>query len=474
MKLYNTLSRKNEDFVPIDANEVRVYTCGPTVYSKQHIGNYTSYIYWDLLVRALQLDGFKVERVLNLTDVGHLVSDADDGEDKMEKGARAEGLTAWQVAEKWGADFLDNFRKLNLVEPSQIIKATDYVNEGLELIRTLKAKGYTYQIDDGIYYDTSKFPQYADFAHLDIKALKAGARVEHNKQKRNITDFALWKFSPKSLKRDMEWSTPPDLLDDDQPRMGFPGWHLECSAIIKNELGDTIDVHTGGIDHIPIHHTNEIAQSEAANGAKLANYWLHCHFITVDGQKISKSLGNIYTFDDILAHGFSHMDFKMWVLQGHFQSDRDFTFQGLESAKNRLAAWRAVAELRWQVADINDDAQQQIVKNLLKQAADALLDNINTPEALKYIDQAIDVTIKDLKNVSHEALKLIFYFSEKYLGLDIYNETPNLPEDLRELIIVRETERANDNYEAADKIRDALLSQNVFLNDTPVGVIWSK
>ena len=285
LKLQNTLTGKLDDFIPISNEKVTLYTCGPTVYDYPHVGNWSSFLYWDILVRTLIANGYNVERVMNITDVGHLVSDADDGEDKLEKGAAREGKTAWEIAEFYAEDFVHGMEALGLIAPEHLVKATDYIPEQLELVRALKDKGYTYQTTDGIYFDTAKFPNYAKFAHLDLAAQKAGARVEANDEKRQAWDFALWKFTPAGQKRDMEWETPADLLElpaDDTPVMGFPGWHLECSAMAMNILGDTIDIHTGGIDHIPVHHTNEIAQSEAASGKRFANYWLHNNHLKIE------------------------------------------------------------------------------------------------------------------------------------------------------------------------------------------------
>ena len=468
MKVYNTPKRRVEEFKPIKPGEALIYTCGPTVYSKQHIGNYASFVYWDTLVRTLKLNDYSVKRVLNLTDVGHLVSDADEGEDKMEKGARLEGTTAWQVAERWGSDFIQNFRNLNLLEPYKIVKATDYIADDLEIVRTLKNKGYTYQIDDGIYYDTSKFPQYANFAHLNIEALKAGARVEHNPQKRNTTDFALWKFTPKGTKRDMEWQTPADLLDDDAPRMGFPGWHLECSAIIKHELGDTIDIHTGGIEHIPVHHTNEIAQSEAANDAPLSNYWLHAHHLTADGRKMSKSLGNGYTLDDVNEHGFSHMDFKMWVLQGHFQSDRNFTFDDLAAAHQRLLRWRNVAALRHQVK--NNDSGSEPGRAVLQAMLNAASDNLNTPKAMALADQAFaDTWNGAIDKIDKRNLSDFLEYVDELFGLNLLGTTPDINDDAKKLIIERERARDAKNWQKSDELRAEIEQFGIAVRDLQAG-----
>ena len=323
LKLYNTASRKIEDFKPL-SDVVKIYTCGPTVYSYAHIGNLTAYIYWDLLVRTLKANGLNVKRVLNLTDVGHLVSDGDSGEDKLEKGAAREGKTVWEVADFYIDAFMKDYHDLVLTEPDVLARATDYIEEDMRAVDLMSEHGFTYETRDGVYYDTAKFAEYADFAKLDLAGLKAGARVEFSDEKRNASDFAVWKFIQPDEKHAMRW----DYLG----RPGYPGWHLECATIIDKELGGPIDIHTGGIDHIPVHHTNEIAEYYAMTGRSLAKTWLHCDFITIDGEKISKSLGNIYTLGDLAERGFSAMDYKMWVLAGHYQGTRNFTFESLEGA----------------------------------------------------------------------------------------------------------------------------------------------
>ncbi|MDR2336931.1 MAG: cysteine--tRNA ligase [Candidatus Nomurabacteria bacterium] len=461
MKLYNTLTGKIDKFAPIDPKNVKVYTCGPTVYSYQHIGNYTAYIYWDILVRTLRLNGFVVNRVMNLTDVGHLVSDRNDGEDKMEKGARLSGKSVWEVAEFFGDDFLTNFTRLNLISPTKIYKATDCIEEDLDLIRALKLRGYTYETSDGIYYDTSKFPTYADFAHLNLEKLRAGARVEFNQEKRNVSDFALWKIIKKGEKHDMQWQTPKDLWESEA--MGYPGWHTECAAIIKTEFGDgTIDIHTGGIDHIPIHHTNEIAESEAISGVRLANYWLHCNFITIDGQKISKSLGNIYTFKDLAERDFSHLDFKMWVIQGHFTSERNFLFEGLAAAKTRLKNWRNWASLRHQQATAGK--KKEIVSDdfgILK----ALNDNLNSAKALSIIDGIIS---RDDAVPTEDFLG----FLDDCFGLELCETTPNISPYLQNILKERAIARLNKDFAKSDKLRQQLLKKGIDVLDTANGQIW--
>ena len=444
MKLFNTLSRKIEEFKPQNKNEVKIYTCGPTVYSFPHVGNYTSYIYWDLLIRTLIANGMKVKRVLNLTDVGHLTSDADEGEDKLEKGAKREGKTVWEIADYYSNYFLENYRTLNLIEPDVIARATDYIKEDIDLVNKLTEKGYTYETSDGVYFDTAKFKTYADFARLDLDHLKAGARVDFNLDKRNVSDFALWKFIKPGEDHAMRW----DYLG----RPGYPGWHIECATIIHEELGETIDIHTGGIDHIPVHHTNEIAESEAAFDKKMCNFWLHCNFITIDGEKVSKSLGNTYTLDQLKEQGFMPLDFKMWVLQGHFQGTRNFSINDLAGAKSRRLNWRNKAAAAYQLKNIEKTA---VCEKILA----SLNENLNSPEAFSVIDTN-ELSFNDWQYV------------DELFGLDITKDIKDVPENIRELIEKRETARKNKDYATADQIRDALTAQNICVKDTKDGPIW--
>lgn len=444
MKLYNTLTRKLEEFKPQNPNEVKIYTCGPTVYNFPHVGNYTSYIYWDLLVRTIKANGMKVKRVLNLTDVGHLTSDADEGEDKLEKGAKREGKTVWEIADYYSNYFLENYEKLNLTQPDVIARATDYINEDMELVNTLTEKGYTYETADGVYFDTSKFPTYADFARLDLDHLKAGARVDFNIEKRNISDFALWKFIKPGEDHAMRW----DYLG----RPGYPGWHIECAAIIHNELGETIDIHTGGIDHIPVHHTNEIAESESAFGKKMSNYWLHCNFITIDGEKVSKSLGNTYTLEQLEEQGYKPLDFKMWVLQGHFQGTRNFSFIDLSAAKSRRLNWRNKAASAYQLGLIK---KTSVSEKILA----ALNENLNSPEAFSIIDT---------NELNYEDWK----FVDELFGLNITEGIEETPDFVKRLITEREDARKNKSFEVADQIREQLSDNNYTVKDTPDGPIW--
>ena len=444
LKLYNTATRKLENFKPT-TEVVKIYTCGPTVYGYQHIGNYASYIYWDLLIRALKLNGHSVRRVLNFTDVGHLTSDEDSGEDKMEKGAAREGKTVWEIAEFYEDDFMRNFRALKLSEPEVLAKATDYVDDDMQAVDLMTEHGFTYETTDGVYYDTAKFADYAKFARLDLAGLQAGARVGFSSEKRNASDFAVWKFIQPDEKHAMRW----DYLG----RPGYPGWHLECSTIIHKELGEPIDIHTGGIDHIPVHHSNEIAETYAAYGCELSRFWLHCNFITIDGEKVSKSLGNIYTLDDLKKRGFTPMDFKMWVLAGHYQGTRNFTFESLEAAKARRLHWRnKIAALYQNISDSGEKCDFSVIQA-------AVNNNLGSPEAFALID-GLKLTMDDWKRV------------DELFSLSLIEDTPDIDDEARELITKRAEAREAKDWTESDRLRDLLAEKNIGVKDTPNGPVW--
>ena len=472
LQFHNTLTGEIDKFVPLVPKKVSIYTCGPTVYDYPHIGNWVAYIYWDTLVRTLMANDYEVTRVMNITDVGHLVSDADDGEDKLEKGARREGKTAWEVAEFYTEDFLKGMKSLGLIKPQFIAKATDYIPDQIKLVQKLKDKGYTYQIDDGIYFDTSKFPTYADFAHLDLDAQKAGARVEFNQQKRIASDFALWKFTPAGEKRDLEW--------DFEGKKGFPGWHIECSAIAMSILGETLDIHTGGIDHIPVHHTNEIAQSEAATGFIFSNYWLHNNHLKVNNTKISKSLGNGYTLKDIQEKGFSPLDFRMFVLQSNYRKEGNFTFENLQSAKNRLHNWRNIATLRHQIHDTLQSEEEKskndkTVSTLATSQAivEALNNDLGTPEALKIIDDAfLNLSKASLANIDRPALVQLLETIDSTLGLQLIDSTPDISDEAKKILLIRKSARERKDWNKSDELRDELLGLDIVIRDTNQDTIW--
>ena len=462
LKFYNTPNRKLEEFHPINPKNVKIYTCGPTVYASPHIGNWVAFIYWDILVRTLRLNSYNVTRTMNITDVGHLVSDEDDGEDKLEKGARREGKTAWEVAEFYTAEFLNGMRELNLVKPENLSKATDFIPEQIKIIEELSKKGFTYETSDGIYFDTAKFPRYANFAHLDLDNLKAGARVNFNPEKRNLSDFALWKWSPEGQKRDMEWEF--------RGRMGFPGWHLECSAIAINTLGEMIDIHTGGIDHIPVHHTDEIAQSETFTGKTFSNYWLHCNHMKSEGQKISKSLGNGFNLEELKSRGFSPIDFKMFVLQSQYQTESNFNFESLKAAKNRLKNWQNVANMRWQIKGSEGEIPSLAAKNAI---LEEINENLDTPKALAKIDEVFSEIIKaNPEKLNYQNLIELLEFIDDLLGLNLLGSTPDIPNEIKQKIIERNAARAGKDWVKSDKIRNELLSKNIILRDTPKKSFW--
>ncbi len=397
LRIFNTLTRQVEDFQPLHPPKVGFYGCGPTVYDRAHIGNHRANIFDDVLHRTLVHEGFDVKFVMNITDVGHLVSDADEGEDKLEKGAKREKLSVWDVAEKYTKLFKQDFVALNIAEPDVWLKATDNIPEQISLIQKLEAKGFTYKISDGIYYDTSKFPNYGKLARLNLEGQKEGARVETNIEKRNPSDFALWKFSPQGEKRQMEWESPWGV--------GFPGWHVECSAMSMKALGETFDIHTGGVDHIPVHHTNEIAQSEGATGKPFVKYWVHNEFLLVDGGKMAKSLGNAYTLDDLREKGFSPLAFRYYCLGTHYRSKLNFTWEGLRAAQT------ALDDLVQRLARM--EAPSGEAPEYEAKFFSAVENDLNTPQALAVVWDVVKSSMPD------GAKKALLAKMDEVLGLGL-------------------------------------------------------
>jgi cysteinyl-tRNA synthetase len=464
MKLYNTLTRQVDEIKPLNTPQVAIYTCGPTVYDYAHIGHWFTYVRMDILIRALKASGLKPKWVVNITDVGHLASDADDGEDKLQKSANKQGKTAWEIADFYTKDFMDSMKQLNITPPDYMPKATDHIKEQVELIKRLEEKGYSYVIDDGVYYDTSKFEGYASFARLDLDDQRPTDRVVPNPQKRNPADFALWKFSPKDYKRDMEWDSPWGK--------GFPGWHIECSAMSMKYLGETLDIHTGGIDHIPVHHTNEIAQSESVTGKRFANHWMHSNHVLVDGQKISKSLGNGIRLEEIFEKGISPDAVRLHVLESHYRNQSRFSWESLAAAQTRLQELRALAALRWQPRKIAHDAGTEALEDVPAQLAEILANDLNSPEALAFLsrvsNQLLAVHIEeDMVDHFVKMLKGI----DEVLGLHL-SDVPDISSHQKALIAQREKARAREDWQESDKLRDELESQGVGLQDFPHGVIW--
>ncbi len=463
MKIYNTLTRQVDELKPLSAPTVTVYTCGPTVYDYAHIGHWFNYVRMDTLIRVLVANKLQPKWVMNITDVGHLVSDADHGEDKLEKGARREGKTAWEIAEFYTDDFLKSMRQLNILKPHHITKATEHIEEQIELIKTLESKGYTYVIDDGVYYDTSKFEGYASFARLDLDEQQAGARVSFNQQKRNASDFALWKFSPRDHSRDMEWESPWGK--------GFPGWHIECSAMSMKYLGETLDIHTGGIDHIQVHHTNEIAQSEAATGKRFANYWFHGNHVMVDGEKISKSLGNGIRVQEVIEKGIPAQAVRLHILESHYRSQSKFSWDSLVAAHKRLKDYEAMADLRWQA---RDDAPEfdytEPTQRILKQMSN----DLDTPATLAFLSQLETRLSENLIRTSElPQLGDFLTFIDDVLGLKL-SARPDISDDQKQLIKQRQEARDSKDWAKSDLMRDQLIEQGIGVRDTTSGPIWFK
>lgn len=463
MQLYNTLTRTVDPINPLHPPKVTVYTCGPTVYDFAHIGHWYNYVRMDMLIRTLKLSGLEPEWVMNITDVGHLVSDADDGEDKLEKGARREGKTAWEVAEFYTQDFLECMRLLHISTPDHITKATEHIAEQIALIQTLEAKGYTYVISDGVYYDTSKFEGYAAFARLDLEGMQAGARVDYNKEKRNPTDFALWKFSPQDHQRDMEWESPWGK--------GFPGWHIECSAMSMKYLGEELDIHTGGIDHVPVHHTNEIAQSEAATGKRFAQNWMHSNHLMINGEKISKSLGNGIRLQAIIEKGYSAETIRLNILESHYRSHGQFSWEGLKAANNRFASYRAMAVLRYQPRTDGGMAENdlQVYRDNIQKA---LENDLNTSQALTELSAMADALDNHGISISSQgAYGTMLEWLDKALGLQLAT-IKDIDDAQKQSITERQTAREAKDWSASDAIRDQLAKQGIGVKDTPAGPIW--
>jgi cysteinyl-tRNA synthetase len=461
MKLYNTLSRKKEEFTPLAGNEVRIYSCGPTVYSYAHIGNLRTYVFMDILRRVLQYNGFKLKHAMNITDVGHLVSDSDEGEDKMMKSAKELQKSPWELAEYYSNIFFNDLKALNIDMPELIPKATDHIKEMITFVEGLLEKGYAYETSDGIYFDISKFDDYGKLSRIDLEAQMAGARVEVNSEKRHPADFALWKKAPKE--HIMQWPSPWG--------MGYPGWHIECSAMARKYLGDVFDIHTGGVDHIPIHHENEIAQSEALIGKPAVRTWLHGEFLLVDNGKMSKSLGNTYTIADLAKKGFSPLVFKYFCLNAHYRSKLNFTWEAIEAAQvslDRLLEG-ALAQKKG-----NESVDNETIAAFKSEFENAINDDLNIPKALGVVWNVIRYSKK-----SKQLFDLLVEFDKVLgLGIDKVEEKSEKQDDVsaevEELISQRQQARKDKNWKLADEIRDKLKGMGIVLEDTPQGVKWRK
>jgi len=466
IQLFDTLMRKKEKFIPLEQGKVKMYCCGPTVYLYAHIGNFRTYVFEDVLRRVLEFNGFKVKHVMNITDVGHLTSDADTGEDKMEVGAEREKKTASEIAEFYTKAFFEETEELNILKPTIVCKATDHIADIIELVQKLEKKGYTYVIDSGVYFDTSKLEDYGKLTGMNFErlneTLKAGARVEFDPQKKNITDFGVWFFSPKDKKRQMEWDSPWGV--------GFPGWHAECSVMSMKYLGETFDIHCSAIDHVPIHHTNEIAQSEAATGKKFVNYWLHAAFLVFGKEtKMAKSEGKIITVKNIIEKGFDPLAFRYLCMTAHYRSELVFTWESLQAAQNALFT------LREHVRKLSENLEDKpLLSNKVAEYSEKFLeavnDDLNMPEALAIVWKLVR-NERELSN--QEKYKLLLEF-DKIFALDLAREMAReeLPKEAEELIRKREDARKTKDWKTADKIREQLKAMGIIIEDTPQGIRW--
>jgi cysteinyl-tRNA synthetase len=460
LKIYNSLSRKVEEFKSMHPLQVGMYTCGPTVYQFAHIGNFRSYTTADLLVRALKYNGYDVNFIMNITDVGHLVSDADTGEDKLEKSAKKEGKNVWEVAQFYTDAFLKDYTALNLTKPSRLCKATDHIREQIELIKRLEEKGFTYTTSDGIYFDTSKFPSYGELSSLD--QIKEGARVEKNDEKHNPRDFALWKFSPTDEKRQMEWKSPWGK--------GFPGWHIECSAMSIKYLGETFDIHTGGVDHKEIHHPNEIAQSEAATGKKFVNYWVHTAFMQVNGQKMSKSLNNTYTLYDLEKEGYDFLALRYLYLQTSYRQEMNFTFDSLDAAQN--AYKKLILDVsRWEEpSESQGKTPVGVMEDFEKRFLDAINDDLNTSQALAVMWELVKSSYPSGSKL-RTLLKMdqVLGLNIKEISQQLRNAQHIVPGHIQQLVEERQHLRKQRKFNAADQIRAKIEKLGYEVEDTKKG-----
>ena len=453
LRLFNTLGRKKQIFKPIKDKEVGIYSCGPTVYWYQHIGNLRSYIFADILKRALVYNGFNVKHVMNITDVGHLTSDADEGEDKMEKAAAKEGKKAEDIANFYWKVFREDFKKLNIIEPDIWCKATEHIKEQIELIKKLEEGGYTYKTSDGIYFDTLKFKDYGKLALLNKEGLEAGKRIAVG-EKRGKTDFALWKFSDAPGVRQQEWDPKDFGLD---AAIGFPGWHIECSAMSSKYLGEQFDIHTGGEDHIPIHHTNEIAQSECAFGKKpWVRFWLHGAFLMSKGEKVSKSKGGLFTISELEEKSYNPLDYRYFCLTAHYRKQLNFTLENLDAAKTSLGRLKNI------ISELKDD--NKINEKYLKEFEHAINDDLDMPSALAVLWKML----RDEKAVGK--IKTIEKM-DSILGLNLLKrEEIEIPAEVGKLVDEREKARGLKDFKKSDEIREKIQKLGYKIDDTKDGV----
>lgn len=448
IRFYNTLTRKKEVFKPLEENTVRMYSCGPTVYKDATIGNMRTFIFMDNLRRVLKYNGYNLKHVMNITDVGHLVSDGDEGEDKMLKSAREEGKTPLEIAQFYTKRFLNDLNRLNIDMPEIICKATDHINEMLEYVEELVKNGYAYETSTAIYFDVSKLEKYGILSGIDLRNQKAGARIDIDKEKKNPYDFALWIKAPEN--HIMKWESPWGL--------SYPGWHIECSAMGKKYLGDEFDIHTGAIDLVPTHHENEIAQSKGCTGKIPARFWMHGEFLLINGGKMSKSLGNVYLLEDIINKGYDPLVYKMFCYTSHYRNKLNFTWEAIDSSSKSLEKLKEGYEKH---ANGNDSVNTEIISDYKDRFLNAINDDLNMPLAMSVVWDVVKNTSK-----SKELAKLLKDF-DKVLGIKIdekiTKQIAEIPEEVLKLVEKRRIARKEKNWQLSDELRNKIndLGYNV-------------
>ncbi len=503
LQLYNTMGRKKEYFTPINEGKCGFYGCGPTVYNYAHIGNLRAYVFLDTLDRVLRFLGYDINHVMNITDIGHLTGDADDGEDKMLNTAKERGQSVLEVAEFYTNAFYNDIDRLNIRRPNVVCKATEHIPEMIALVEELEKKGHTYMAGGNLYFDISTFPDYGKLANINLNDLKAGARIDVDENKRNPYDFVLWFTKSKFENQALVWDSPWGV--------GYPGWHLECSAMSMKYLGDQIDIHTGGIDHIPIHHTNEIAQSECATGKKWVNYWLHNEFLVMskgkdgDSEKMSKSSGGFLTLQTLIEKGYDALDYRFFLLGGHYRSQLAFSWDAMDSAKNarKTLTQRIEKNISQSLQDgMTIDAIKNLcdiqdisfftkisytdeAKSFLEAFTVALEDDLSVPRALSQLQMAIKS-----KTLRAEEIVTLVSHMDFALGLKLIenalHEYENKTSAVRStgestgdaeidaLVLERNNAKKEKNYSRSDEIRDILKERGIVLTDTPDGTTWTR
>jgi len=449
LKLYDTYTRSIREFESLTPHHVGMYACGPTVYDYAHIGNLRTYIFEDILRRALEFNGYQITHVMNITDVGHLTSDADTGEDRMEKGAKRTGKSAWEIAEIYTQEFKQDLQRLNIQEPQIWCRATDHIQDQIDFIKGIEANGYTYRTADGIYFDTAKLSDYGYLARLNVKGLKAGARIEMS-EKRNITDFALWKFSVPGEKRQMEWDSPWGV--------GFPGWHIECSSMSAKYLGSFFDIHCGGEDHIMVHHPNEIAQTQAYHGTRLANFWMHGYFLQIDEGRMGKSVGNFIRLQTLIDRGYDPLVWRFFCLSAHYRSKLNFSWESLDGAATALNRLRMAAYDWGSPGKIDEEFMTWFHENIN--------DDLNMPRAMAV---TWDLVKSFLTNATKKAT---LQEMDKILGLRLAEWQPaqiDVPAEIMKLVQQREQARKEKRWKDADELRQQIHESAYEVEDTPQG-----